>query len=246
MFLNLGEGEKIDMGKLTAIIPVRDGSRRLKKKTVAPFAGTNLLLNKIEQLKKVKEINSIVVSSDSNTMLAMADEAGVYTHKRSSEYCDEETKSFGEVVKHIADSVDGEHILWATCTSPLVFPNLYKNAIEQYYWAIEKGYDSLVTFERIKRYLWDEKGPINYELGVKHVLSQQLPEMYVVTDGILLAPRNKMIEWLYFHGPNPYKYVIDKRSAIDIDDGLNLACARAWLDMDASVSHIEPYSKDSL
>lgn len=234
------------MGKLTAVIPVRAGSSRLKNKNIAPFAGTNLLLNKIEQLKKVKEIDRIVVSSDSDMMLAMAEEAGAFTHKRSIEYCDEKTKSFGEVVRHIAERVEGEHILWATCTSPLVFPNLYKSAIEEYFLAIKNGYDSLVSFERIKRYLWNEEGPINYELGIKHVPSQQLSEMYIVTDGILLAPRKKMIEWSYFHGSNPYKFIIDKRAAVDIDDGLDLACARAWLDMDESVSHIEPYSKGFL
>ena len=41
---------------ITAIIPVREGSRRLKNKNIAPFAGTNLLINKINQLKQVKEI----------------------------------------------------------------------------------------------------------------------------------------------------------------------------------------------
>lgn len=235
------------MNGITAIIPVRAGSRRLKNKNVAPFAGTNLLINKIEQLKKVKEIERIVVSSDSDVMLAMADEAGVFTHKRAIEFCDEKTKSFGEVVRHIAESVEGEHILWATCTSPLVFPSIYKKAIQEYLAIIDIGeYDSLVSFERIKRYLWDEKGPINYELGIKHVPSQQLPEMYIVTDGVLLAPREKMIDWSYFHGTNPYKFIVDKRTAVDIDDGLDLACARAWLDMDESVSHIEPYSINSL
>lgn len=231
---------------ITAVIPVRAGSRRLKNKNVAPFAGTNLLLNKIEQLKKVNEVERIVVSSDSDMMLSMAQNAGVLTHKRGIEFCDEKTKSFGEVVRHVAESVEGEHILWATCTSPLVFPPIYEKAISLYWKALEDGYDSLVSFEKIKRYLWDENGPINYELGLKHVPSQQLPDLYIVTDGVLLAPRKKMIEWSYFHGRNPYKFIIDKRAAVDIDDGLDLAAARAWLDMDESVSHIEPFSKGSI
>ena len=229
---------------ITAIIPVREGSRRLRNKNIAPFAGTNLLLNKIEQLKKVPEVTKIVVSSDSDLMLEMAKRAGVETHKRAIEYCDEKTKTFGEVVRHIAESVDGEHILWATCTSPLVFPKTYKKAISEYFPALENGFDSLVSFEVIKRYLWNENGPLNYELGLKHVPSQQLPNLYIVTDGILLAPRKKMIEWSYFHGKNPYKFIIDKRTALDIDDGLDLAAARAWLDMDESVSQIEPYLTD--
>ncbi len=238
-------GEEISKD-ITAVIPVRAGSRRLKNKNIAPFAGTNLLLHKIEQLKKVKEVSRIVVTSDSDEMLAMANEAGVLTHKRAPEFCDETTKTFGEVVRHVAENVEGENILWATCTSPLVFPVHYRQAISQYWTALEQGYDSLVSFEKIKRYLWDDNGPINYELGLKHVPSQELPDLYIVTDGILLAPRSKMIEWSYFHGRHPYKFIVDKKTAVDIDDGLDLATARAWLDMDASVSHITPFSKGSI
>lgn len=226
---------------ITAVIPVRQGSRRLKNKNVAPFAGTNLLINKINHLKQVKEIDNIVVSSDSDLMLAMAESQGVGTHKRAPEFCDEKSKTFGEVVAHVCENVPGDHILWATCTAPLVFPKHYRQAISLYYQALEQGYDSLVSMEMIKRYLWDDKGPLNYELGVKHVPSQQLPPLYIVTDGILLAPRAKMIEWKYFHGSHPYRYILDKRTSVDIDDGLDLAQARAWLDMDESVSQIDPY-----
>lgn len=229
---------------ITAVIPVRAGSTRLKNKNVAPFAGVNLLINKINQLKQVKEINRIVVSSDSDLMLQMAKTTGVQTHKRAKEFCDEKTKSFGEVVKHIAQSVQGQTILWATCTSPLVFPKDYKKAIQTYYKAIDIGYDSLMSVESFKRYIWDESGPVNYELGLKHVPSQQLPTLYFVTDGILIAPRQKMIEWSYFHGRHPYKFLVNKRTGCDIDDGLDLATARAWLDMDESVSQIDPYIAD--
>lgn len=229
---------------ITAIIPVREGSRRLKNKNIAPFAGTNLLINKINQLKQVQEIDDIVVSSDSELMLTMAQSQGVITHKRSPEFCDEKSKTFGEVVAHICENVPGDDIIWATCTAPLVFPKHYREAIKLYYKAITDGYDSLVSMEKFKRYLWDDNGPLNYELGLRHVPSQQLKPLYYVTDGILIAPRNKMIEWKYFHGTNPYRYILDKRTSIDIDDGLDLACARAWLDMDESVSQIDPYCID--
>lgn len=174
-------------------------------------------------------------------MFEMARQNGVGT-----ECCNEQTKTFGEVVRHVAESVTGDHILWATCASPLVFPKTYKQAIEEYFPALEQGYDSLVSFEIIKRFLWDENGPVNYELGLKHVPSQQLPNLYIVTDGVLIALREKMIEWSYFHGRNPYRFILNKRMSVDIDDGLDLAVARAWFDMDESVSQIEPFSKGSL
>ena len=168
---------------ITAVIPVREGSRRLKNKNVAPFAGTNLLINKINQLKQVKEISDIVVSSDSETMLAMAYSQGVKIHRRALEFCDEKSKTFGEVVSHICENVSGDDILWATCTAPLVFPKHYSEAIQLYYKAIEEGYDSLVSMEAFKRYLWDEKGPVNYEFGlgrgIGYLYAHDFPNHYV-------------------------------------------------------------------
>ena len=75
----------------TAVIPVRAGSRRLQNKNIAKFAGTNLLVNKIRQLRRVKNITNIVVSSDSIDMLKMAADEGVSTHQRELKYCDEKT-----------------------------------------------------------------------------------------------------------------------------------------------------------
>lgn len=69
---------------VTTVIPVREGSRRLKNKNIAPFAGTNLLINKINQLKQVDAITSIVVSSDSDLMLGMASAQGASNNSHLS------------------------------------------------------------------------------------------------------------------------------------------------------------------
>lgn len=217
---------------LTAVIPVRAGSRRLKNKNIRKFAGSNLLVHKIDQLKKVPEIDKIYVSSDSDEMLKIAADCGAMIHKRDIKFCDEKTVPFGGVVKHIASSIDGEHVLWATCTSPLVSPNIYSEAITKYFEVVPTQFDSLMSVEIIKRYLWDDNGPINYKLGLKHVPSQELPNIYRITDGILISPRKKMIEWSYFHGPNPYKFICDKKSAVDIDDIYDLEQAKAWFNLD--------------
>ncbi len=164
-------------------------------------------------------------------MLKMAVKEGVFIHKRSMEYCDEKSKTFGEVVKHICENLEGEHVLWATCTSPLVEPRNYSEAIKKYFEKLNEGFDSLMSVEPFKRYIWNEKGPLNYELGDKHVPSQELEQLYFVTDGILIAPRLKMIEWNYFHGTKPYKYILPKIHCVDIDDELDLEDAKARLEL---------------
>lgn len=213
----------------TAVIPVRKGSRRLKNKNIAHFAGSTLLEYKIDQLKLVPQITKVVVSSDCDFMLSLAEKKGAETHKRADEYCDEKTKTFGEVVEHIAKSIEGDNVIWATCTSPLVEPEDYSDAINAYEKALSDGYDSLMSVEEFRRYIWTETGPLNYELGIKHVPSQELPPLFRVTDGILISPRKKMIEWKYFHGANPLMYKMDKRASVDIDDVFDFECAKSWL-----------------
>lgn len=215
---------------LTAIIPARAGSRRLKNKSIAQFGGSNLLAWKIKQLKDVPEITDIVVSSDSDLFLEIAKKEGVKTHKRPPEYCDEKSKSFGEVVAFICKAVEGEHILWAFCTTPLVFPEHYSKAIGLYLQNLDK-HDSLISVEPFHRYVWSDKGPLNYELGIKHKPSQELEQLYFFAGGIELAPRKKMIEWNYFHGTNPYKFALPKINCVDIDDEIDLENAKARLNL---------------
>ena len=160
--------------KTTAIIPVRAGPRRLKNKNILQFGDSNLLVRKIRQLKLVQKngfIDNIVVSSDSDEMLKMAENEKVLTHKRQSIYADDVSVPFGEVVKNICENVFGDNILWATCTSPLTLPKHYEEAIKTYKIKVPAENDSLVSFEILKVFLWDDNGPINYGLGKKHVVS---------------------------------------------------------------------------
>ncbi|CAM4016705.1 cytidylyltransferase domain-containing protein [Arcobacter cloacae] len=218
------------MNKFTAIIPVRAGSRRLKDKNISKFADSNLLEYKIDILKKVKYIDNIVVSSDSELMLEMAQAKNVSIHKRELKYCDEKTEPFGAVVKHICESVQGENIIWAPVTAPLISIETYLKSLELYIENVIdlKKYDSLISVEPFKRYVWNKNGPINYELGLKHVPSQELEELYFISDGILIAPRIKMIEWAYFHGANPYKMPLNRIESVDIDDGMDLELAKFY------------------
>ena len=71
---------------ITAIVPVKGNSTRLPNKNILPFGDSNLLLHKLDQLKQVKGITDIVVSSDSDEMLEMAEKAGVTAMKRPEKY----------------------------------------------------------------------------------------------------------------------------------------------------------------
>lgn len=217
------------MQTIAAIIPVRAGSRRIPDKNILPFGDSNLLIHKIRQLKQVKDLTEIVVSSDSDLMLEMAKNEGVNTHKREIEYADEKTMSFSEVVAYCAEfATTCEHIMWSPCVCPIVDSDVYSKAILLYKEKVLKlnQFDSLASFKEIKEFLWNENGPVNYGLREKHVPSQNLPNYYSIINGFYLYSREKMIKDKYFIGDNPYKLILDKFQSIDIDERIdyNLAC----------------------
>ena len=57
--------------KITAVIPIRSGSQRVKDKNLRPFANTTLMENKIEMLLNVPELDSIVVNTNSEEAIEM-------------------------------------------------------------------------------------------------------------------------------------------------------------------------------
>ena len=146
---------------ITAVVPVKANSSRLPGKNILPFGNSNLLLHKIEQLKQVQEITDIIVSSDSDVMLEMAEKAGVQAMKRPEMYANESVP-FGRFLDYLCEVLPNEQILWACVTSPLVEPYLYRRAIAAYFEKLEEGYDSLITLHPIQSFFMDKNGPINF------------------------------------------------------------------------------------
>ena len=214
----------------TAVIPVKGESSRLPGKNRLPFGDGNLLERKIRQLKKVKQIDRIVVSSEAQEMLAIAESEGAISMLRPIQYANE-TLPISEFVSYLGDTLEGDHIIWACVTSPLVDEKLYDRAIREYLQKIEEGYDSLVTVSKFQHYLMDENGPMNFSRGKSHPNSQNLSKLYLFTNGIQITPREKYREWGDRIGQNPYLMEVTKREAIDIDDIYDYAQALLMMNL---------------
>lgn len=173
--------------KITAVIPVKGNSTRLPNKNILPFGDSNLLQHKIEQLKQVKGLHEIIVSSDSDEMLAIGEKCGVKAIKRPQKYADESVP-FGMFLEYLCDTIEGDHLLYACATSPCVEPYLYEKAINVYFEKLKEGYDSLITVSPYQTYLMDDNGPLNFKMGLEHKNSEQLPMMYHSQTGLIWRP----------------------------------------------------------
>lgn len=55
--------------KITAVIPIRSGSQRVKDKNLRKFGDTNLMELKINTLLEVPEIDEIIVNTNSEVAM---------------------------------------------------------------------------------------------------------------------------------------------------------------------------------
>lgn len=216
------------LNDISAVIPVKANSSRLRNKNILPFNGTNLLINKIKNLKKVDNIQEIIVSSDSDEMLEMAREYGVTAIKRPNDLADE-SKPFSDFLDYVCTIINGNHLMWSCCTSPFVDADLFNKSINTYYEKLEDGFDSLITVMPFQHFLLDENGPMNFKPGKKHCNSQDLPKYHFFTNGVILAPKENVKCWHYHFGPNAYRLEVDQKQALDIDTEYDYKVALALL-----------------
>ena len=92
--------------KITAIIPARGGSKRLKNKNISSIWGRPMLYWSIDACRKSKYQIDVWVTSDSEEILQVAKDCGVKTHKRSEENAADHAykqAAIREAATHIVD-----------------------------------------------------------------------------------------------------------------------------------------------
>lgn len=211
---------------LTAIIPARAGSRRVPDKNMRLLEGVPLVERKVHQLHMVAAVDQVVVSTDCPLVGEVARAAGATVQDRPPEYCDEVSKSWGEMVAYVCSRVEGEWVIISPCTAPLVMPSMYRRAIAVAFGLDPEGpHRSVVAARKIQTYLWNESGPVNYRLDA-HPPSQALPPFWRLTGGFFIARREDMIRWEYHHCGRPSFFELDGVASVDIDTEADLRLAR--------------------
>ena len=175
--------------KVSALIAVRSGSVRVKNKNIRTFNDSTLLELKIKQLQSVKEINDVVVNSNSDEMLSIAKNLGAKTVKRDDYYASN-TISMSSVFEDMAKNMDCENILYANCTNPLVSTNSYSDAI-RIFLNNTSAYDSLVSCHDIKEFLYLDGKALNYD-PMNQPRSQDLPDVVALNFAISIISKSDM------------------------------------------------------
>ena len=208
--------------KLTAIVPVRQGSQRIKNKNFKDFAGKNLLRIKLEVLKRIDIIDSIVVNTDSEEALSMADEFEVEKFRREGYYASSECNN-SDFFENLAENTDADFIMYSPCTAPLIKEETYYDFISRFRNGLDR-FDSLTTVSPVKSHLWLDGKPINYDPN-NSPNTQDLPDILRLNYGLSVISRQDMIKYRNVVGSNPSFYMLDDFEAVDVDNPIDFEFA---------------------
>ncbi len=203
--------------KIKALVAVRSGSMRVQNKNLRPFAGSSLLEVKLEQLKRIKGLDGIIVNSNDDTMLSIAERMGCETVKRDPYYASNEV-SMSDVYKNMAENCDCDVIAYINVTNPLLKDETIEKAIEEY--KAMEDFDSLNSAHLVKEFMFLDNKPVNYDLQ-NQPRSQDLPDYYALNFAINIISKEKMIECKNVVGKKPWIYGIDEIEATDIDNPID-------------------------
>ena len=207
---------------ITAIIPVRKGSQRVKNKNIKPFGNSSLLEIKLKSLLKLKKwnkIQEIIVTSDCDKMLSLANNLNVKTHKREKYYASSEATN-SEFFGDLAKIGSNPWILYSPVTSPVMSFETYNEVLTKF----KSKPANIVTTSLQKHHMWLDGKPLNYDIK-NSPNSQDLPDIFSINYGISLIKRKDMLYYKNIITETPTFVLLDEIEGVDIDTELDFEFA---------------------
>lgn len=208
---------------IKAVIPIRKGSQRVQNKNLRPFADTTLLENKIKVLKKAGFFDDIIVNTDSEEAIAMAEANGVSWHRREPYYASSAC-SGSEFFQHLGIVTDCDVFCYCPVTSPFVSVETMMKCKALYEEKMQEGCDCVSTVSDVKEFLWLDGKPVNYDKE-NAPNSQNLPDVKALNFGFTMVKRESLIKNRNIIGDNPFFVTTSGMESVDIDTPLDFYIA---------------------
>lgn len=207
--------------KLNAFLPIRSGSQRVPNKNTRMFAGIEGGLSKIklQQLLSCEHIDGIYVSTNDPAIRKISNDLNsdrIRVIDRPQRLASQ-SSSTDQLIEYVPEIMPDGHILWTHVTSPLITAEQYDLMISAYFMGID-NYDSLMSVTKIRKFIWDSRGALNYNRALeKWPQTQSLPAVWEINSGAFIASKDTYLNKSDRIGDRPFLYELNSDIAIDID-----------------------------
>ncbi|AOY75659.1 cytidylyltransferase domain-containing protein [Clostridium formicaceticum] len=214
--------------KILCIIPARGGSKGVKRKNIKPLRGKPLIGWTIDEAKKSKYIDRIIVSTEDEEIRRVSEKLDVEVLIRPEELAQDHTPSI-DVVFHTLDELkEGGYVpdlvVLLQCTSPLRKAKHIDEALSMLI-QNKKNADGIVSVTKEEHPPWwlkkvDEDGYLTDFLedqDNKFTRRQDFPDVYRLNGVIYVTKTETLHKEKSFITNKTMSYVMDRNASIDID-----------------------------
>ena len=227
--------------RIHAVIPARAGSKRVPGKNVRPVRGRPLVWYSIRAAQQCAKIGRIVVSSDDETVLAIAREAGVEAHRRPAALASDTAPTFAVLKALYADwTAQGDApdlLALLQPTSPLRRAGMIDDALAMM--AADPKATSLISVYESRLFTGRIEG--GYWVGdyPEETRSQDIPPKYVPSGALFVYRCADTIARDDAYGPHTLPLIEDAAHVVNIDHESDFHRLAAVLDADpAPFAHL--------
>lgn len=214
--------------RLTALMPMRHSSERVKGKNYRPFGdGRPLFQHMLDVLVACPGIDKIVIDTDSPTVkdICAAQYPQVQVLDRP-EHLRDGAIPMNNILLHDINQVDSQFYLQTHSTNPLVTRDTVQRAIDTFMQVVPI-YDSLFSVTKVQTRLWDPLArAVNHNPNIL-LRTQDLPPLFEENSCLYIFDKQTLVERRNRLGLRPYMFEMDPFEAVDIDNEINFQVAEA-------------------
>ena len=208
--------------KISAIVPIKRNSQRLRNKNFLKIDGTPLFLKIFNTLVKIKEINNIYCyTSDERIMKSLPRKI---KYLKRPKYLDKNNVKANELFRYGIERIESEIIIICHATSQFISSSSITKGIK----SLKTGkFRSSLSVKPINKYSWYKMKPLNYNpKNMKR--TQNLDPIYSETGGFYAFFKNDYLKSNTRINKKIKFIEVSERESIDIDTRDDLEVARIF------------------
>lgn len=223
--------------KTLAIIPAREGSKRVPQKNIREVAGKPLIAHTIEQAQQAEEIDHHIVSTDGQEIAEVAEKWGGNIPFMRPPELGTDTSSTAEVLSHALSQMDEEYEYMCSLqvTTPLRRPEDIDGTVQKLkgtkaesaisvsrymtppHWAVSEEKSGFLTEYFDTGVLW----------GDTYTRSQDVPDPLHPNGAVFAATTEAWKKYETFYTSKTAGYQMPAKRSFDIDEPWELDLIRA-------------------
>jgi len=208
---------------ILGIIPARAGSKGIRRKNIKNIHGKPLIQWTIDEAKKVKQINKIIVSTDDLKIAKLSNKLGIeIPFMRPKKYAGDNSLSLDVVLHVLSLFQDFKYILLLQPTSPMRNEKDIRGIIN---FTIKNNIKSAVSVTRVREYPqliygMDKMKKLKKEFNSynQHSLRQKYKKLHRVNGALYMAETKWFLKNRNFINQETHGYEMPIERSIDIDD----------------------------